>query len=519
MDDPVLAKSICTHGACDILWKLFTEHHLSFAVVLLSKLSSETDTAPFVLPAVDAKILAEFATGEGEASGENEAKVKPDYRGAGLQCLTRLASNESLEKVGESAVLGDSEFVLSTLCKGLRSAHDTIRKSSVESIIRYCGEDGAKAKVFVEGCSGLSALMSLITPSKDTSAEARRAFKDAVQQVAIVLGRLLPSLKNDDLIKAHALAFCKPALKSVELLEQLRGAAALLALAIANTELGLAIVEEDGMLDVVNELARTSPARTQSLVCEIYSYLANSEKGRAMMNEGEAKVILQVLVQSDNADVRSAAAVALTKLNAIDFKAESNEGALVMHSVLGLLRASATKEEHAKGVEAVSFVITDTDVKMTLCQGEGLKVLRELVRIVTENDKAATEPYAYGLSYVYENLTMSEDDKKREKLREMEVTQEQWEQFEKLTKSETRKGKPDPQENVNFRIKAFVEADGAAAMRSLVLNGASDRVCQAIARAYCNIASVPEVRGRNTPLVFSRCLKQLLQGFCIYSSV
>ena len=508
LDDPVFAKSIAANGACELLWKHFTENRLTFAIVILSKLASETDTAPAVLRVVDAQHLADFATkeptaAEGVETTEKENAENPDYRGAALQCLVRLASNEALEKVGSSAILGDSKFVLSTLAAALRSSQDAVTKSAVECIIRYCGEEQAKAKVFVEDCAGLAALMSLITPSKETTAEAARAFKDAIQQVAIVLGRLLPSLKNDDMIKKHALGFCKPALKSTEILEQLRGTAALLAIAIANKELGLALVEEEAMMGLVNELARSAPARTQTLVCETYSYLANTEQGRALMNEGEAKIILQVLVQSDTADVRSAAAVALTKLNAIDFKAESTEGALVMHSVLGLLKPSATKEEHAKGVEAVSFVITDTDVKMTLCKGEGLQVLRELVRLVTENKQAAKEAYAYGMAYVYENLTMSEDDKKREKLREMEVTQEQWEQFEKLTKSETRKGKPDPKENVDFRIKAFVEADGAAAMRSLVLNGASERVCQAIARAYCNIASVPEVRGKTASLLNS----------------
>ena len=39
----------------------------------------------------------------------------------------------------------------------------------------------------------------------------------------------------------------------------------------------------------------------------------------------------------------------------------------------------------------------------------------------------------YGLCNIYQNLTMSKLDKQKDKLKEMEVTAEQWKEFEKIT--------------------------------------------------------------------------------------
>jgi len=142
---------------------------------------------------------------------------------------------------------------------------------------------------------------------------------------------------------------------------------------------------------------------------------------------------------------------------------------LVLGSVGGLLREGATQDEIKRGVEAVSFVIADTDVKMMLCTGDGTRILQDLCRTAravkplneakeaAEKKKRAAEKSAdkkaddkkeelmsnetaYALAFVLSNLTMDEDDKKREKLREMEVSQEQWEKFEEMTKQKSRPG-------------------------------------------------------------------------------
>jgi len=508
LDDEMFAKSICLRGACDSLWMMKSVYPISLKI--LAKLAEYQSCAEFVLVAVES-----FEDVHTLIEGDDDSVMPDSSRGSGLHMVTRLLLNEKLTethtamfeakfKYGEGRSNVYEKCLQMCIC-ALKSKSETVRRCGVDCTIRVVAESKERAKFFVDN-NGLNALLSMIaqfsTPSKETKEQENvdKKFKETMQQVSIILGRVLPSLKDDELIKKYALSFTIPTLKSTDIWEQKKGCAALISIFMSNKELGMALIEDNNnaLLNLLVGLATSAPAKTQALVCEIFANIGNTESGRGLLNGGDAKTVLQVLVQSDTPEVRSGAAVALAKMNAVDFKAESNEGAIVLHSVMGLLKKGSTQEERSRGVEAVSFVITDTDVKMSLCTGaEGMAVLSEMVNMITSDKDTAKSPYAYGLAYCFENLTMSEDDKKREKLREMEVSQEQWEQFEKLTKSgQGRKGKPDPPENVETRIKAFVQADGAAALRALVLEGGSSRVLESVARTYCNMAGVQEVRAQ-----------------------
>ncbi|GBG28974.1 Peptidyl-prolyl cis-trans isomerase FKBP62 [Hondaea fermentalgiana] len=483
MDDSQLAASMATRDACTTLWAMRTKDAL--ALKILSKMAEIDACWEFVLKAVDIDEATRFIETPAETPGDSGAA-------ACLNMLWRFVKRQEGK---------DATPTLKLVVSSLRADDEALRRVAVEATVRLCADDKDASKAFFTH-GGLEALMSMI--ERDHNRD------EPLQQVSVVLGQVLPALEDDKLIKEYAVAFCKPLLLASGVHEQIRGAAALDAIYYANKDLGLALVQEEDLLQPLARIARTGSSRAQALAADVFSHMANSEAGRGLL-AGDITDILKLLATSDTGPVRSAAAVTLTKLNAIDFDADSENGVFVLSSVASLLQEKSSLEEQAKGVEAVSFVISDSQVKMMLIRGDGLKVMQRLIALA---EPGAKQSYAYGLAFIFENITMSEDDKRREKLREMEVTEEQWEQFEKLTKSQTKKsGQRDPPEQVALRIETFVKLNGIAALRQLVLSGSgSDRVIEAAARAFCNIATVKEVRSAMITQGALRALFKLTDG-------
>mmetsp|Transcript_11889 Transcript_11889/g.20264 ORF Transcript_11889/g.20264 Transcript_11889/m.20264 type:complete len:734 (-) Transcript_11889:249-2450(-) len=488
LEDDHLAASMAARGACETLWSI--RNRDAMALKILSKMAEVDACWEHVRAAVDLQAAEDLVLQTKEKEGDSGAA-------ACLNMLWRFAKRED-EKSGEST---EASGVLRLVVKALRAEDEGLRRVAVEATVRLCSDNKEASMSFFEH-GGLGALMSMI--ERDYNRD------EPLQQVSVVLGQVLPSLDDDKAIKDYAVEFCKPLLLSHGVHEQIRGAAALDAIYYANKELGLALVKEEDLLTPLAHIARSGSTRAQALAADIFSHMANSEPGRELL-KGDITDLLKLLATSEGGPVRSAAAVTLTKLNAIDFDADSESGVFVLSSVASLLQEKSSLEEQIKGVEAVSFVINDSQVKMMLMRGEGIKVMERLIALA---DQGAKQSYAYGLAFLFENITMSEDDKRREKLREMEVTEEQWEQFEKLTKSQTKKsGQRDPPEQVSFRIETFVKLKGITALRNLVLNGSgSDRVREATARAFCNIATVQSVRSAMITQGALRALFKLTDG-------
>ena len=394
--------------------------------------------------------------------------------------------------------------------RALQSPHAGTREVAVEGCALYCGQSSVHAEQFLE-LGGLEALLQVAG--------------ERPQLASIILGRILPAMNpkstkdKDELLQKHSLQLVKPALaEDCEPKRHHDGLSALSALLSANLDLGVWVAEQPGILEAVLRIMRTSADLTTAMGAEVLAQLAGTEKGRGLVGGNELCMeALHRLSTAENEQIRASCAVALTKLNAINFEANSEKGTLVLTSLAGLLQKDASDQELYRGVEAVCFVITDTDVKDMLVTEDGFKVLQRLCQVsrslkpeasagssaAGDRNKSSKAPSAqseaalpYGLAYVFQNLTMDEDDKRREKLREMEVSQEQWEQFEELTKSKTRKGRRDTPQGVAARIDAFVRADGVPALRALITHySTSTRVMSAAAYALMNCATQQRVRG------------------------
>lgn len=363
------------------------------------------------------------------------------------------------------------------------------REAAVEACATYCGATEKHARLFVQydGIEHLSTL-AVYRP----------------QLASVLLAKILPALKSQDEVQKHVVNMCNPLTNQnpyadkTAIDQTYAAACSLLALLQANQELGVWVVEQDEQ-KILKSLGSTHisevPDKVVAVVAEIFCQIANSEKGRGILGD-IAHGPLQALIHSTNENIRSAASVALAKMNAVKFDSSSEQGSIVLGAVATLLGKNAKEEEIKRGVEALDYVIQDVDVKTLLtAEGDGTKILHKLCELAMK-EESAKSAFAYGLAYLFANITMDSDEARKEKLREMEVTEEQYEQFEELTKSKTRIGRKDTPEEVAARVDAFVRSDGIKALRALVFNsGGGERVCITAGKAFVNCAGQQRVRG------------------------
>ncbi|KAH9258585.1 hypothetical protein BASA81_003087 [Batrachochytrium salamandrivorans] len=420
------------------------------------------------------------------------------HSAAALMLLQRLTSNVQ-DSAETTALLLRTDFVDS-----LMDPRVQVREVAIEACGSLYSQSREMAELFVDKLDGIESLSEVC----------RQEF----QLAALCLSRIIPALikldkSKDDLVALHCRKLCQSAFQDLALdaqgIEQVRhGLNCLLALFHASHDIALEVVAPDaGKLGV---LVTSAPDSVVSLVAEILAQMGNSERGRAVL--GSLSKELHALLGHSNPAIRAAASVAITKIEAVHFDSNSEQGALVLGSVGHLFRPEATWEEVAKGIEAVSFVVQDTDVKMMLATGaEGSRVLQAICNKARElkeykegnvpssgNKDELSNESAFGIAYLLQNLTMDEDDKKREKLREMEVSQEQWEQFEKITKQKSSQGnsRKDSPEEVAARVDSVVQCGGVSALRHLILAKPNARMAQAVSKAMVNLAGQQRLRGQ-----------------------
>ena len=443
------------------------------------------------------------------------ARASPGCLGAlKTACATAFGSNaikwisEQSEGVRESSVAAavdlqlrmlehsdegtDIESVL-TACLELLSNASTsklAKRRCVHLLSNVCSGSKSNAELFFS-IGGGDAIVHL------ADEESKRDASGEIENGASMLvASVLPALDDDDAMLSRAVDLVYPCLANANPVSGIAGLAVLNAVFAANAKLGVSLLQHRDLVAKIGALAQACPSRGQCMIANVLASAANTEDGRSLIRSTEGVVtILQHYAASTEAPLRSAAAVALTKLNAIKFDSASNEGMAILGSVLHLLRPDAAEAERARGVEAICFVISDTRVKQSVAFIQESAVLKSLISMASGRP-AAKSPYAFGLTHIFLNLTRDELDKKREKLREMEVGLKEWEEFEKLTKSQTGgPGEKDTAEQVEARILAFVEFKGVAALVGMVRGGASGRTLGCVAKTLCQVASVQSVRG------------------------
>lgn len=502
-EDEARAKEcVSKNGVCALL-EASAQSPLAFNVV------SRCATYASCLPQVALQVKQTFGEhGWFEALAKVVAnrELAGLHSAAALMLLQRLTNNSSVQDSAETtnALLLRTDFVDS-----LMDPRVQVREVAIEACGSLYSQSREAAELFVDKLDGIESLSEVC----------RQEF----QLAALCLSRVIPALikldkSKDDLVAIHCRKLCQPAFQDLALdaqgIEQVRhGLNCLLALFHASHDIALEVVAPDASR--LGELVTSAPDSVVSLVAEILAQMGNSERGRAVL--GSLSKELHALLGHSNPAIRAAASVAITKIEAVHFDSNSEQGALVLGSVGHLFRPEATWDEVAKGIEAVSFVVQDTDVKMMLATGaEGSRVLQAIcskARELKEYKEGSSAPppaaaagskdelsneSAFGIAYLLQNLTMDEDDKKREKLREMEVSQEQWEQFEKITKQKSSQGnsRKDSPEEVAARVDSVVQCGGVSALRHLILAKPNSRMAQAVSKSMVNLAGQQRLRGQ-----------------------
>ena len=450
---------------------------------------------------------------------------------------------------------------MATLIGRLRSEIEIKRSASfakactaiVQGVVKWCVPDKKSADAFTD-MGGVKALVKAADPHD----------ADLRGMVALGLGRVFSAYDDDETVQSRIKEDILPLLSvSRGALEQANGAAALLSVFMVNVSVGVWAVQLDASaacgsgatLGNLCRLAVQGAAIVQAMVVSIFSHMVNDEAGRAVVAQESVMAVLQLLMSCDTPAVRAGAAVAVAKAKAIEskygFKADTPEGERLLDSVATMLSEKLPEKQRdeeismrVKGIEALSYLMSSTVAKQACIRTRIIKnrkertdakkttssVVSALVTLAKDSELCATESNreasskftvnsgsntgkhscGYGLACIFRDLTMSKQKKSRDKLREMEVTEEQWEQFKKITKSgNDNPAEFDSEENVRMRVRHVVEAGGISALVSLANNpNETSGMREALSQALSNMAALPDVRGK---MVTHGCLKPLIR--------
>jgi hypothetical protein len=439
----------------------------------------------------------------------------------------------------------------------------------IQGIVKWCVDDKHSARVFTE-MGGVKALVAAADPD---DADLRgmvalglgrifSAYDDDAAVQARVKEDILPLLApaRGALEQANGAA----ALLSVFMVNVSVGVWAV-QLDAADASAGTGAT-----LSNLCKLAVQGAAIVQAMVVSIFSHMVNDEAGRAVVAQEAVMAVLQLLMTCDTPAVRAGAAVAVAKAKAIEskygFKADTPEGQRLLDSVTAMLSEKLPEKQRdeelamrVQGIEALSYLMSSTVAKQACVRAGGGKkskkkkkngnkgasastsVVAALVSLAKDAELCATEsggdaksdnkkstPAAstgrstsntsangkhscgYGLACIFRDLTMSKQKKSRDKLREMEVTEEQWEQFKALTKSgNDNPAEHDSEENVHMRVRRVVQAGGISALVALAANpNETPGMREALSQALSNVAALPDTRAS---MVTQGCLKPLIR--------
>lgn len=371
------------------------------------------------------------------------------------------------------------------------------------------------------------------------------------REMGVVLGRMFGCIENEEDVKKVV----KPMLGFYEgvtieevhtdfdekeeehgpLEEPSRRAQLTLSLLLGMPDVGVWALNRVGGIDEVRDLVQSNDVDAMFLASELVSAAASIDQARPLL----AKLPLDVLLESDDYDIRSGAASAVAKLGLADKALSANEG-----EVMGLLQISvellyedttrAIQEDLLpsvkrsdgtpkpttaieRGVEVLSYLASKTQVKEELAFGfrpspdSPSTALDRLVELASAPE-AGDSLSAYGLATIFSLMAVSIQTLRREAFAGKEISMEQYDELQALGKTSEEKDletgeELDPPASVQERIRRMASANVPRAMVKL-LEGATDATVEQIISGLNRMASEPSVRGLIVQQgALSACLK------------
>ena len=423
-----------------------------------------------------------------------------------------------------------------------------------------------RALTFVEQ-GGLKALLAAATVCPDHAVR---------REMAVAVGRLLLAIPDDDQVKNTVTPFLQDttqqrdehepfieevynadgedeqegkveeeSMLTVSLETKMERALITSALLLSKKELG-AWALQFGWRESDTELADLIQSkhnrRAMCLASELLSAAATVEAARPMVMGMASSGQMEILMMSDDRDIRSGAASAVAKLGLSEKQSDEGE-------VMGLLLAacellednkldigsteSKSKKETAKqqftsfatstverAIEMITYLISNTTVKEELAAGFSAQTdapHSALERLVQTADLpgAGESLSGFGLATIFQNLAATNEQVRREAFEGKQVTMEQYDEMQRMQKTEEEKEimdqqkDPDTQELCRERVRRMASANVPRALVALTeSDGTSEHTLEQIVIAMNRMADEVSVRGIMIQQgVLSACIK------------
>lgn len=384
------------------------------------------------------------------------------------------------------------------------------------------------------------------------------------KQIGLVMGRILASIQDDEVLKNLVQPFLGSAVAAIEevfeektesdfnteRLDQLTMNAFLVtSLLFSQSEVGawgLTQIKDD-----ISELICSSDPVPMAIASELVSAAASNEKARASISYLIQNGALQTLVEHPEQTIRSGAASAIAKLglatsNQDSANNEENDMELLQIAT-ELLDDSDNLEsnqrgkliginEHAplskenneekavattsieRGIEVLGYLASKTNIKEELAHGfrspldspkTALQRLVELASIPGAGESISS----YALATIFGLIAVSNETLRREAFEGKDISMEQYDELQSLGKTEEEKAATkdklpdDNPEAVQERIRKLADANAPQAMVKL-MDGSSDTTIEALVIGLNRMATEASVRGLLIQQgVLSACIK------------
>ena len=284
-------------------------------------------------------------------------------------------------------------------------------------------------------------------------------------------------------------------------------------------------VESDKEL---NKMVNSNRDSAMAIASEILSAAATVAESRNMVTMLLDDGTMEKLLMHDDRDIRSGAAAAVAKLGLSGRdKDAADEG-----DVMGMLQAAAdlledesgqfeqtqSKKDSVKnlsasfgttslerGVEMVTYLISQTHVKEEICGGfkagmDSKSTTLECLVKIAETPKAGESLSGFGLATIFQHMAVTPKQLKKEHFVDKELSAEEYDELQKLAKTEEEKKmfeslkEDDTNDLCAARIRIMAQSNVPRALVRL-MDGASDHTMVQIVTALNRMATEPSVRG------------------------
>lgn len=281
--------------------------------------------------------------------------------------------------------------------------------------------------------------------------------------------------------------------------------------------------------------------RPMAMASEVISAASTVKESRNMVTLLMDSGAMEKLLMHDDRDIRSGAAAAVAKLGlsgrdkdradegdvmgmlqaAADLLADDSnqlEKTQAKKDALSNLTASFGTTSLERGVEMVTYLISQTHVKEEICAGfraepdTKYSVLESLVKIA-EMPNAGESLSGFGLATIFQHMAVTPDTIKKEHFQDKELSADEYDELQKLAKTPEEKKifeamKSDDTEDLcAARIRAMAQANVPRALVQLMA-GASEQTLEQIILAFKRLSNEQSVRGQMIQQgVLTACIK------------